>query len=180
MAAFIVTVKQNYKNDPGLCQLTEKAQSHLKATQIDFQSSNADDIAIKEEGRSAANTVTKYDDWLFSTDNPSPPDSEIWVKPSIHPCQCSMDTITSFENLDIDYVNILNSVQPHTRCSTGYCLRKTTNENELHCRFGFPFETCSAKQLHFEKVNTSCKSIKYKSKLITQRNYPSLNTNERL
>lgn len=92
------------------------------------------------DGKKASQVVCQYVDWLLSTYNPDPPDNGTWVKPSIHPCQKRHKDLVSLQDSEQDYVDLLNTVQRHTRCSTNYCLRKKQNETELKCRFKFPFE----------------------------------------
>lgn len=83
-------------------------------------------------------------------------------------------------NSDDDYVDLLNTVQRHTRCSTNYCLRKKQNELELKCRFRFPFELCKSTKLEFEPVHTNNKNTHYKAKIITKRNDSRVNNHQRL
>ena len=78
------------------------------------------------EGKKASQAVCEYVDWLLSTYNPNPPDEGSWIKPSIHPCQRQHKDIVNMQQSDDDYVDLLNMVQRHTRCSTNYCLRKKT------------------------------------------------------
>ena len=106
-------------NDPGLCKLSETAlQGHLA------QKSNKNtDSEIVEDGKMAEEKICKYVDWLLCTCNPDPPDNGLWQKPSTHPCQKYHMNVQDSES---DYVDLLNTVQRHTRCSTSYinCLKK--------------------------------------------------------
>lgn len=43
-----------------------------------------------------------------------------YIQPSIHPCRQEYLNIFHID-YDCDYVNLLNTVQRHTRCSTNYC-----------------------------------------------------------
>ena len=143
------------KNDPDLCHLSEialKSQLHLETNK-----ENPDAVIIRE-GKNAADRICKYVDWLLSTCNPDPPDENVWIKPSVHPCQVRYEDIDCTMN-DNDYVDLLNSVQRHTRCSTSYCLRNRMNETELKCRFNFPVENCEKTTLLFEPINTKEKKI---------------------
>ena len=103
-----------------------------------------------EAGQKASDTACQYVDWLLSTVNPSSPDEDLWVRPDKHACQKQYKAIS---DSDMDYVDLLNMVQRHTRCSTSYCLRKQGNNSELHCRFHFPFDNCLSTKLKFEKVH---------------------------
>jgi hypothetical protein len=76
-------------------------------------------------------------DWLLSTVNRNPLGEDMWIRPEVHPCQRSHHDIPEHERQS-DYVDLLNMVQRHARCSTSYCLRKKSNETELKCRFNFP------------------------------------------
>ena len=120
-----------------------------------------------EAGQKAADTVCQYVDWLLSTVNPNPPDEDMWIRPEVHPCQRSHD-IPEHEKQS-DYVDLLNMVQRHTRCSTSYCLRKKSNETELKCRFHFPFDICPKTKLEFEKIHTSGDNEHYRAKIVTKR-----------
>ena len=91
--------------------------SIVKADQICFSELNQQII----EGEKASRNICQYVDWLMSTNNPDPPDNGTWVKPSIHPCQKPHKDIVDAHS---DYVDLLNTVQRHIRCSTSCCLRK--------------------------------------------------------
>ena len=116
------------KNDPGLCKLSEKA---LEGYLAEKALKNADTADLPElnqqivDGKKASDLVCKYVDWLLSTYNPDPPDNGTWIKPSVHPCQTCHKDIKDFDN---DYVNLLNTVQRHSHCSSNYCLRKKQGE----------------------------------------------------
>ncbi len=110
-------------NDPSLCQLTQNA----------------------------ADTVCQYVDWLLSTINPSPPDEKMWIRPEVHPCQRIHHDIPEHEK-QFDYVDLLKMVQRHTRCSTSYCHRKKSNEEDFKCRFHYPFDHCSRTKLEFDRI----------------------------
>ena len=171
------------ENDPGLCKLSERAlrgylaeMSIDKADQTNFPKLNQEIL----EGKEAAKAVCQYVDWLFSTYNPNPPDNGTWEKPIIHPCQRRHKDILNSQDFNDDYVDLLNTVQRHTRCSTNYCLRKKQNEKELKCRFKFPFEPCLNTNLEFEPIHTKDGNIQYKAKITTKRNDTRLNNHQRL
>ena len=171
------------KNDPGLCKLSETA---LKGYLAEMSTNTAEQVNILElnqqivDGKKASQVVCQYVDWLLSTYNPDPPDNGTWVKPSIHPCQKRHKDLVSLQDSEQDYVDLLNTVQRHTRCSTNYCLRKKQNETELKCRFKFPFEPCVNTKLEFEPIHTKDGSTQYKAKIITKRNDSRLNNHQRL
>ena len=64
--------------------------------------------------------------------------------------------------------------------STGYCLRKKSDETELKCRFHFPFENCPKTKLEFEKVHCTRDSQHYRAKIVTKRNDSRLNNHQQL
>ena len=82
--------------------------------------------------------VCQYVDFILTTWNPCSPD-EGWSKPDSHPCQTPYLSLNDKQKEE-DYVNLLNSVERHTMCSTKHSLRES-NKNELSCQF--PFENCA-------------------------------------
>ena len=162
------TAKLN--NDPDLCQLTESALKGFLAKKFKDENDCPDTTELDQDieaGQKAADTVCQYVDWLLSTVNPNPPDEDMWVRPEVHPCQRSHQDIPEHEKQS-DYVDLLNMVKRHTRCSTSYCLRKKSNETELQCRFHFPFDHCSETKLEFEKIHTSGDNEHYRAKIVTK------------
>ena len=113
----------------------------------------------------------------MSTYNPCPPDSELWIKPNVHPCKRQHADITDF---DSDYIDLLNTVQRHTHCSTKYCLRYDPLKKDLQCRFKYPFDLCETTTLVFEPVHTKDKTPQFKAKLVTKRNDSRVNNNQRI
>ena len=175
------TAKLN--NDPGLCDLTKVAlkgylAQKFKDEQVVVDSSQLDEDI--EAGNKAAETACKYVDWLLSTMNPNPPDDDMWIRPDMHPCQRQYKDIPEWD-MNSDYVDLLNMVQRHTRCSTNYCLRKKSNEKELKCRFHFPFDHCTETKIEFEKVHSkNSNDQQYRAKIVTKRNDSRLNNNQQL
>ena len=168
------------KNDPGLCKLSEKALKGYLAEKSLGSAQPADLPKLNEEiqeGKKASEVICQYVDWLLSTYNPDPPDNGTWMKPTVHPCQQHHENI---QNSDDDYIDLLNTVQQHTRCSSNYCLRKKENESELHCRFNFPFQPSMTTKLEFEPINSKTAISQYRVKVITKRNDPRLNNHQRL
>ena len=129
------------------------------------------------DGKKASDIVCKYVNWLLSTYNPDPPDNGTWIKPSIHPCQRPHKDI---QDSDSDYIDLLNTVQRHTHCSSNYCLRRKQNKSDLQCRFNFPFEPSMTTKLEFESIHSKNSNTQYKVKVITKRNDPRLNNHQRL
>jgi hypothetical protein len=173
------TAKLN--NDPGLCQLTQTALKGFLAQKFKDENDCPDTTELDQDieaGQNAADTVCQYVDWLLSTINPSPPDEDMWIRPEVHPCQRIHHDIPEHEK-QFDYVDLLNMVQRHTRCSTSYCLRKKSNEADLKCRFHYSFDHCSKTKLEFEKVHTN-HNEHYRAKVVTKRNDCRLNNHQQL
>ena len=129
------------RNDQGLCKLSETALKGYLAEMVIEKAEQSDIIKLNKhilEGKKASQAVCEYVDWLLSTYNPNPREDGFWIKPSIHPCQRQHRDIMNTQQSDDDYVDLLNTVQRHTRCSTEYCLRKKKNETNVNCQFNFP------------------------------------------
>ena len=112
------------KNDPDLCELTNIALKGYLAEKLKNESNNDPTPELGLEiaaGNKASETVCQYVDWLLTTVNPNPPEDNIWQRPQIHPCQKKHKDIADCD-IESDYCDLLNMVQCHTRCSTGYCL----------------------------------------------------------
>ena len=107
--------------------------------------------------------VIKYIDSIVTTINP---DINAAI-PEQHPCQKASDEIVDSTQ---DYVELINKLQRHTRCSPLYCIRKRAGQQE--CRFGYP------------KVPRDRTVIQEDDKgqpeLITARNDPYINPHNRL
>ena len=129
------------------------------------------------KSKDAEQLVCQYVHFLLSTWNPCSP-NEGWSKPNCHPCQTSYLSLQS-NDLERDYVDLLNSVQRHTTCSSKYCLRQN-DKSGLECRFHFPVESTSDTKLEFEPINTRSGEARYKATVVTKRNDPRLNPHQRL
>lgn len=104
----------------------------------------------------------------------------MWIRPHTHPCQRLYKDIPEWD-MDSDYVDLLNTVQRHTHCSTNYCLRKKSNEKELKCRFHFPFDQSNKTRIEFEKIHSqNNEAVQYRAKIVTKRNALKLNNNQQL
>ena len=164
------------KSDPGLCRLSEIALLGFKAQErLKTSSCTDDDNLLKSEGENASTIICNYADWLFSTENPQPPEEGNWVKPQNHPCQqrpCETDK-------NADLANLINIVQRHTHCSTKYCLKKVS-ESELQCRFNFPKPLCKETHLEFEPIHPHHNDCEYKLKVVTKRNDTRINNYQQL
>ena len=76
---------------------------------------------VLEAGQKAAETVYQYVDWLLSTVDSNSPNEDMWIRPEVHPCQRRHEDIPEHKKQSY-YVDLLNMVQRHTRCSASYCL----------------------------------------------------------
>ena len=103
----------------------------------------------------------------------------MWIRPEIQPCQKSCNNISDNE-VESDYVDLLNMIQRHTHCSTSYCLRNKSNETEMKCRFNFPFDVCAQAHLKFEEVHSKCEDKHYRARIVTKRNDATLNNHQQL
>ena len=165
-----------------MCQLTQTALKGFLAEKVKDENDCPDTSQLDQDieaGKKAADTACQYVDWILSTVNPNPPDEDMWIRPQVHPCQKRHNDIPDHE-VQSDYVDLLNMVQRHTRCSTNYCLRKTSSESELKCRFHFPFDHCPKTKLEFEEIHSKGDNLQYRSKLVTRRNDSRLNNHQQL
>ena len=162
------------KNDPGRCELTGVALKGFLAEQILKQGSSEEKqthLQDIQKGKMETKTICDYVDSLLSTWNPMLPSQSNWSKSIVHPCKQHYLDLSHDEQCH-DYVNLLNTVQRHTRCSTNYCLKRKDNESDLKCRFNYPFNLCDKTKLEFEKIHTKDRSTQYRAKIITKRNDP--------
>jgi len=167
-------------NDPGLIELTKCAlKGYLANIFKEKNESNLSRDAIIlldfdiEKGIDAERVVCEYVDNLLTTINPIEP--SLWSNPERHPCKRSFTSLSSDENYNHDYAEMVNSVQKHT-CSSMYSLRK--KRNDFICRFKYPFDKCAKTHIAFTKVNTKDGSEKYRAEIVTARNDARLNRHQ--
>lgn len=165
------------KSDPGMCNLNDKALKGFLAEKSFIESADPSLLSCITEGKNASSQLCQYVDSLMSTCNPCSPDSELWIKPNIHPWKRKHADINDF---DSDYVDLLNTVQRHTHCSTKYCLRYYPVKEDIQCRFKYPFDLCEKTTLVFEPVHTKDKTPHFRAKIITKRNDSRLNNHQRI
>jgi len=116
-----------------------------------------------KENEEVMSNVVQYLDSLVTTVNPA-----LYAPvPERHPSQKNIDEIS--DDLQ-DYIELVNKLQRHTRCSPSYCLR-SNRRGEQYCRFGYPKEIVE---------NTTINDNNGKLKLITSRNDPYINPHDRL
>ena len=109
-----------------------------------------------------------YADWLVTSSKPD----DNWTIPNPHPCAVDFHDVV---DVDLDYQDLVNTVERHTRCSSAYCLRKKCGQEEPKCRFDYPRPTQDLSTLEFELLNDG--SIR--AKLITKRKDPRVNSHNR-
>ena len=110
------------------------------------------------------NNVIKYLKDLVTTINPEP-DSPI---PDRHPCQKGHDEVC--DDLQ-DYIDLINKLQRHTRCSPAYCLR-VNRAGQQTCRFGYPKDIIEHTLVRDDGHG--------QPELVTARNDPYINPHNRL
>ncbi|XP_066932700.1 uncharacterized protein [Clytia hemisphaerica] len=171
------------KDDPGICELTEKAlqgflaqQTLSNQTEIDLENNTLLNLAVIE-GNNAERQICDYVDSLMTAMNPIEGPVDEWEKPNVHPCKKRLEDIPE-EDLEQDYIDLANSVQRHTKCSSAYCLR--TKNDKQECRFKFPFECCEKTHLTFEKVKLKGCGEKYVPNIVLKRNDPRMNRHQQL
>ena len=85
--------------------------------------------------------MCNYYDYLISCCNST--NENMWAKPNLHPCRKTF-SLALESDLDLDYADLVNSVQRHSKCNAAYCLKMDKDGNQK-CRFNFPqdlyFET---------------------------------------
>ena len=173
------------KDDPGLCELSKIAlKGYLTKQELINGVENASTEYASEmyenvaKGSIAEKSICDYVDTLISTMNPYSPEDG-WVKPDRHPCKEKFCDMFGGKYLDQDYINLLNSVQRHSICSSLYCLRQNSNRLQ-YCRFEYPIEKTQSTHLVYEKVNTKNATRHYRVKILTARNDSRLNRHQRL
>ncbi|CAB4412398.1 unnamed protein product [Rhizophagus irregularis] len=108
--------------------------------------------------------VIDYIDSIVTTINPA-----IHAPvPEKHPCQKDSSEID--DGLQ-DYIELINKLQHHTRCSPSYCIR-TNREGVQTCRFGYPKEHIRSTLIRDDKNG--------QPELLTARNDPYINPHNRI
>ncbi|EXX69416.1 Pif1p [Rhizophagus irregularis DAOM 197198w] len=107
--------------------------------------------------------ILSHFDSLVTTINPCP-DATVPVR---HPCQKANDEL--YDDLQ-DYIELVNKLQKHTRCSPSNCLK--TKNSQQYCRFGFPKDNVEHNFIH--------ENDREQLELITSRNDPYVNSHNRV
>ena len=78
--------------------------------------------------------------------------------------------------MDLDYINLVNAVERHTRCSAGYCLRMKPGQQEATCRFKYPKPLQTSTELEFEQLSDG----HIRTTVVTKCNDTRLNSHNRV
>ena len=116
--------------------------------------------AIKDDDTAKKKLVEEYLNNLVTTINPGI-DSPV---PEQHPCQKRHNEIANNEQ---DYIDLINKLQCHTRCSPSYCLQ-VNKDGQQSCRFGYPKENVEQSYLRDDECG--------QPEFVTARNDPLINT----
>ncbi|GBC48412.2 ATP-dependent DNA helicase PIF1 [Rhizophagus irregularis DAOM 181602=DAOM 197198] len=121
------------------------------------------DWSAMKDNEDVMNNVIQYLDSIVTTINP---DMHAPI-PERHPCQKRAEEI----NDDLqDYVELINKLQRHTKCSPSYCLR--SKHGQQVCKFGYPKERNDHSFIREDNHE--------QPELVTSRNDPYLNSHNRL
>ena len=120
--------------------------------------------ATMKENEMTMNEVIKYIDSVVTTTNPG----ITAAIPERHPCQKRPEEI---EDNTQDYIELINKLQRHTRCSPSYCIR-VNRTGQQECRFGYPKDI--SENTFIREDNRG------QPELVTKRNDPYINSHNRL
>ena len=140
-------------------------------------------VAYLREGKDVAEVVrlaetfpdrlAEYVDGLVTAWHPAPPvPGQPFVPPVPHPCAKRFEDVDDFES---DYESLVNCVQRHTRCATGYCLRKKRGSDVAECRFGYPKDLADTTTVTVNRSDND----KVEVTVEPRRNDPLLNCHNR-
>ena len=117
--------------------------------------------------------LAEYVDGLVTAWHPAPPvPGQPFVPPVPHPCAKRFEDVDDFES---DYESLVNCVQRHTRCATGYCLRKKRGSDVAECRFGYPKELADTTTVTVNRSDSGTVEVTVEPR----RNDPLLNCHNR-
>jgi hypothetical protein len=85
-----------------------------------------------------------------------------------HTCQKCSDEI---DDASQDYIELINKLQRHTRCSPSYCIRVNKRTGQQTCRFGYPKN---------HNDHTFIQESNSQPELVTVRNDTNINPHNRL
>lgn len=117
-----------------------------------------------KENEIMMNNAIQYIDSVVTTINPGI-NAAI---PERHPCQKRSDEIDYDSK---DYIELINKLQRHTRCSPSYCIRVNRSKEQI-CRFGYPKECYDHTFIREDNHE--------QPELVTKRNDPYINPHNRM
>lgn len=164
-------------NDPNLCELGTKATKGYLAQKEMFTEKSTEQRTLQTiaVGKDAERQICDYFDYLVSCCNPV--DGTQWEKPDLHPCRKSF-TFALQNDIDLDYIDLVNSVQKHTKCNPGYCLRVDT-DGEQKCRFGYPLELNEETYIKFNEI-TRKTGKEVRPEIVGKRNDSRVNRHQQI
>ena len=164
------------KNDLGLCELVKIAALGWMEERVNETNKTEPyhNQHIILHGQHAKKKAIAYADWLVTTVNDNIPDGQ-WTSPQPHPCTIRLTDAPEL-SLTEDYINLVNTVQRHTRCSPAYCIKQKQNQQQPTCRFGYPKECTDKTDITFEHLSNG----DLRATLSTKRNDPRLNSHDHL
>src|SRR4051794_17040053 len=113
-----------------------------------------------KDNENAMNDAIKYIDSIVTTINPQ-------MNAPI-PCQKGPNEI---DDSSQDYIELINKLQRHTRCSPSYCIR-VNRTGQQTCRFGYPKD-------HNDRTYI-CEDQHGQPELVLKRNDPYINPHNRM
>ena len=168
------------KSDPGLCKLAKKAvQGYLSKKKLEnvLHLSTEDieqcDLDMRA-GVKAETIISTYADSLLTTVNPVEPES--FSKLQVHPCKIKFSDIDDF---DKDYAQLVNTVERHSKCNSGYCLREDKQGNQ-YCRFHYPLPLQNDTFIQYDEIETRDGDPITRPTIITKRNDARVNKHQRI
>src|SRR3954451_13709712 len=117
-----------------------------------------------KDNENAMNDAIKYILSIVTTINPQM-NAPI---PEHHPCQKGPNEI---DNSSQDYIELINKLQHHTRCSPSYCIH-VNRTGQQTCRFGYPKD-------HNDHTYI-CEDQHGQPELVLKRNDPYINPHNRM
>ena len=162
-------------SDPDLCDLASNAVTAKQVLKMHKEQSFAyteSDLTLLKEGATAEKSICSYYDYLVSCMNPTQLND--WEKPLIHPCQKTFDNVLL--NFDEDYVDLINTVQRHSKCNSAYCLKQDKDGNQ-HCRFHYPIPLNDETHIKYEVCSNG---VDYRPEIVAKRNDERINRHQQL
>lgn len=161
----------NLKHDPGFCNLAEDAVP-AKQLSEELNQNNASpatqEIIILEEGKNSEKKICDYCDKLISCSNPE--HYTKWEKLMIYSCMKSYYSVT--DKFQQDFVDLVDSVQGHTKRIFAYYLRVDQYGNQ-HCRFFYSFDSNQRKYIKFITTSSNL-GVQFRVEVVLKRNNPRL------